>query len=153
MMRRTPLYVARTSDDDPPQFDVLEQYDIAYGFIEVAIELWRLAGSPDRAKAIDDVITSAYAFEPARLERDQLAALRDLLEGLEQALVGTLTDEHHMLSAAKVEELRGHVKTLDFNESYGADARRAVQDALVYVDHLRNILDEALAAGACILFD
>jgi len=153
MMRRTPLYLARTSDDDPPQFDVFAQYDNARGFIEVAAELWQLAGNPDRAKAIDDVITSAYAFEPARLERDQIAALRDLLEGLEQALVGTLTDEHHMLSAAKVEELRGHVKTLDFNESYGADARRAVQDALVYVDHLRNILDEALAAGACILFD
>jgi len=153
MMRRTPLYLARTSDDDPPQFDVFAQYDNARGFIEVAAELWQLAGNPDRAKAIDDVITSAYAFEPARLERDQIAALRDLLEGLEQALVGTLTDEHHMLSAAKVEELRGHVKTLDFDWNQRVDGRVAVQEALIYVDHLRNILDEALAANACILFD
>jgi hypothetical protein len=152
-MRRTPLHVARASDDDPSQFDTLASYDIAYGFIEVATELWRLAGNPDRANAIEGVITSAYGFEPARLERDQIAALRDLLEGLEQALVGTLTDEHHMLSAAKVEELRGHVKTLDFDWNQRVDGRSAVQEALIYVDHLRNILDEALAASACILFD
>jgi hypothetical protein len=29
----------------------------------------------------------------------------------------------------------------------------AVQEALIYVDHLRSIADDALAAGACILFD
>ena len=58
-----------------------------------------------------------------------------------------------MLSREKVDELRGNVKTLDFNESYGADARRAVQTALSYVDGLRGILDKAREQHACILFD
>ena len=46
------------------------------------------------------------------------------------------------------------VKTLDFSDGWpDVDPRGAVQEALVYVHHLRNILDEALAANACILFD
>ncbi len=116
------------------------------------MELWRLAGREDRASAIDDVITSAYYDEPPRLKQSQIEALRGLLDGLEQALVGTLTDEEHLLSEAKVEELRGHTETLDFAEWRGKEgARYAVQEALIYVDHLRSIANEALAAGASIL--
>jgi len=154
MMSRLPLHLARVSNADPPEVDVIDSYDKAQGFIEVAMELWRLAGRDDRASAIDDVIASSVDYEPQRLERAQIEALRDLLAGLEQALVGTLTDEEHLLSAAKVEELRGHTKTLDWAEWRGKEgARYAVQEALIYVDHLRTILDEALAAGASILFD
>jgi hypothetical protein len=151
MMSRIPLHLAHVSDTDPPEVDVIDTYDKAYGFVEVAMELWRLAGRADRASAIDDVIASAVDYKPRRLEPAQIEELRALLDGLEQALVGTLTDEEHLLSAAKVEELRGHTETLDFNESYGGNARAAVQEALIYVDHLRSIANEALAAEASIL--
>jgi len=156
MMSRRPLHLAHVSDTDPPEVEVIDSYDKAYGFVEVAMELWRLAGRNDRATAIHDVIVSRVDYEPSRLERAQIHELRDLLDGLEQALVGTLTDEEHLLSAAKVEELRGHAKTLDLSDTFGSlarDPRYAVQEALVYVDHLRTIADEALAAGASILFD
>jgi hypothetical protein len=154
MMSRLPLHLARVSDTNPPEVDVIDSYDKARGFIEVAMELWRLAGRNDRASAIRRVIVSSVDYEPQRLERAQIKELRDLLDGLEQALVGTLTDEEHLLSEAKVEELRGHTETLDFAEWRGKEgARYSVQEALIYVDHLRAILDEALAAGACILFD
>jgi len=153
MMRRTPLHIARVSEVDPSEVEVLRTNEIAYGFLEVASELWRLAGHPARAKAIDDVITSAYELEPPRLDKPRIVALGALLNGLEQALVGTLTDDQHLLSREKVDELRETTKTLDFNESFGADAREAVQHALIYVDHLRDILDEALGKDASILFD
>ena len=156
MMSRLPLHLAHVSDTDPPQIDVVDSYPKAYGFVQVAMELWRLAGHEDRASAIQDVIASSVDYEPQRLERAQIEELRALLDGLEQALVGTLTDEAHMLSAAKVEELRGHTETLDLAETFGSirqDPRGAVQEALIYVQHLRTIADTALAAGACILFD
>jgi hypothetical protein len=154
MMSRIPLHLAHVSETDPPEVDVIDSYDKAYGFVDVAMELWRLARRDDRASAIRRVIASSVRYEPNRLERAQIEALRELLEGLEQALVGTLTDEDHMLSAAKVEELRGHTETLDLADSFGSlarDPRYAVQEALIYVDHLRTIADEALAAGASIL--
>jgi hypothetical protein len=58
-----------------------------------------------------------------------------------------------MLSVAKVAELRGQTLILDLDESRGDLAREAVLEALVYVDHLRTIANEALAANASILFD
>ena len=156
MMSRLPLHLAYISDTDPSLVMVIDSYDKARGFVEVAIELWRLAGRDDRASAIEDVMAGSVDYDPQRLERAQIEVLRGLLDGLEQALVGTLTDEEHMLSAAKVEELRGHTETLDLADSFGSlarDPRYAVQEALIYVDHVRTIADKALAGGACILFD
>lgn len=152
-MRRTPLHIARVSNDVPPKIDVIASNEIAYGFVEVAAELWELAGRPDRAKQIDEVISSAYELEPAQLQSTHQRALRSLLEGLEKALVGTVTDEQHVLSRKQIAQLRERAKVVDLDESWGADARYAIQSALIYVDHLRAILDEALAQDASILFD
>jgi hypothetical protein len=153
MMSRLPLHLAHVSDTAPPEVDVIDSYDKAQGFIEVAMELWRLAGRDDRASAIEAVIASSVRYEPNRLERAQIEELRRLLDGLEEALVGTVTDEQHMLSPETVEQLRGRTETLDVAEARGDLARHAVDEALLYVHHLRTIADTALAAGACILFD
>ncbi|HWO18738.1 MAG TPA: hypothetical protein VNO30_08175 [Kofleriaceae bacterium] len=59
-MTRTPLHIARVSDGEPPTIEVLDSNEIARGFLEVATELWRLAGHEDRAIAIENLITSAY---------------------------------------------------------------------------------------------
>jgi hypothetical protein len=150
-MYRIPLHLARVSGTTPPEVKVIDSYDKAYDFVEIAMELWRLAGREDRASAIEDVMASSVDYEPRRLERAQIEELRTLLDGLEQALVGTLTDEQRLLSSEKVAELRGRTDALDLAEWRGESARYAVQEALIYVDHLRSIADEALAAGASIL--
>ena len=147
-MRRAPLCIARSSTEDPSEVEVLANYDTAYGSIEVASERWRLSGNLGRAKAFDEAVTSAFACTPSRLGESKIVALRASLEGLEEALVGTLTDDRHLLTREQIEELRNVSKTLSFDESYGADAREAVLDALVHVHHLRDILDEALASQA-----
>ncbi len=151
-MRRTPLHIARVSDDDPAEVDVLRTNEIAYGFLEVASELWRLAGDATRATAIDDVVTSAYELEPPRLDEPRIVKLRSLLNDLEPALVGTLTDGEHMLSDEQVEQLRGKAKAIEVG-AFGSDPRFAVQSALVLVGNLRDILDEARDQHASILFD
>lgn len=153
MISRRPLYLTRPSESDPAGMEVVRTYDVGYGFFKVAVELWRLAGRADRAEAFSETFASAWNEEPAQLGRAQIMRLRELLEGLEDALVGTVTDDQHLLSSEKVEELRDRTQTLDFNESFGADARQAVQHALVYIHHLRDILDEALARDAKIMFD
>ena len=153
MMSRTPLHIARVSDDDPPTVEVLSSNEIARGFLEVAIELWQLADREDRASAIEKLITSAYRTAPPRWARAQITRLRELLAGIEQALRGTITDEQHLLSREKIDELRGRVEAIDLGGFPGSDATYAVQEALVYIDRLRDIADEALANDACILFD
>ena len=153
MMRRTPLHIARVSDHTPAQVEVLRTSEIAYGFLEVAAELWRLAGDAARARAIEAVVTSAYELEPPRLDQPRIVALQRLLDDLDIALVGTVTDGAHMLSPEKVAELRGKVTTLEVHGEFGADPHYAVQSALLCVDHLRDLLDEATASHACILFD
>jgi hypothetical protein len=152
MMRRTPLHIARVSNDDPPKIEVLDSNEIARGYLDVAMELWRLAGHEDRASAIQELIYSAQDFEPPRWMRAQITELRALLDGIEQALVGTVTDEHHLLSPEKAEEIRG-VEVLEIGAFPGADPRYAIQSALIYIFHLRNLADEALANDASILFD
>jgi hypothetical protein len=150
MMQRTPLHLARLDGD---RVEVLESYDIARGFLDVAIELWQLAGREDRATAIEALITSAYELEPPRWERAQIARLPELLDGLEPALRGTVTDGELFLPTERVEELRGRVDAIDLGSLPGTDARNAIQEALVYVDHLRDIATEALARDASVLFD
>lgn len=155
MMSRLPLHLGHVSSLDPKDVNVIESYPKAYGFVEVAIELWRLAGRDDRASAIHNVIASSVDYNPPRLERAQIEQLRSLLGGLEAALIGPLTDQQHLLSHETVQKLRGHAQTLDLADAWGSlprDPRYAVQEALVFVEHLRTILDEALAAGASILF-
>ena len=153
MMRRTPLHIARLSEDDPPTIEVLDSNEIARGFLDVAIELWRLAGHEERASEIENLIISANATDPRRWARAQITRLRELLDGIEQALVGTLTDEQHLLSREKIDELRGRVEAIELGEFPGSNATYAVQEALVYIDRLRDIADDALANDACILFD
>lgn len=151
MMSRAPLYIARVSDDDPPTIEVLDSNEIARGFLEVAIELWRLAGHEDRASAIEELIYSAHDAEPPRWDRAQITRLRELLDGIDQAVIGPITDEEHMLSREKIDELRGRVEAIDIDSYERADPRYAIQSALVYIDRLRDIADDALANDACIL--
>jgi len=160
-MTRRPLYIGRPLNDDPgpEDFDVLEEYSKAYGFFEVAQELWRLAGREDRAEAIQEVLRSAVRYKSPRIDREHLVALREALDGLEDALVGPVIDEQHMLSMDKVNELRNRPEVLelhevmDLDESRGDLAREAVMEALIHVDNLRGIADRALAEDAQILFD
>lgn len=153
MMTRSALYVARVSADDPSDLEVLHCNDIAYGFFEVAAELWRLSGDLARAEAFDAVVASAFELEPPQLDKSRIESLKGLLEGLDHAAYDALTDGDHLLSRERIEELRGITQTLELDESDGSDARYAIQVALVYVDNLRGILDEALSNEASILFD
>jgi hypothetical protein len=150
-MRDRALHLARITDG---AVDVVESYDKAYGFVDVAVELWSLADRPDRSASVEAAMATAFELEPPRLDKPRLEELCAALSGLEAALVGTLTDAEHLLSRERVTDLRGKSEHLDLGAWRGDEsARYAVQEALIYVDNLRNIIDEALAADACIVWD
>lgn len=155
---RTALVLGRPlsplkENPDWDDFEILASYKRAHGFSKIAIELWRLAGRDDRAEALDTAMLNAYDYDPPRLDRERIIALRDALDGLDEALVGPVIDEEHFLSMEKVTELRGKTEALDLDESRGDLARHAVMEALVYVHHLRDIANDALEADAQILID
>lgn len=151
MIRRAPLYLVgpATDTDGAP----LVSYDDAYGYIDFAAELWRLIGNNDRARAIEAVIARAYEHDVAALETADIIELRDLIAGLDSAIIGPLTDEHRLLSMERVRDLRGRTKSLDVGESRGELATHALSEAMVGVDNLLLILTEALQRGAHIAFD
>jgi hypothetical protein len=150
-MRDRPLHLARVIDGE---IDVVNTYDKAYGFVDVAMELWTLAGRADRSAAVEEAMSNAFDLEPPRLDKPRLEQLRAALSGLEDALIGTLTDAEHMLSLERVKALRGTSENLDLGEWRSDEsARHAVEEALIYAEHLRSIIDEALAADACIVWD
>lgn len=98
------------------------------------------------------MLISAYELEPPQPQSTHQRALRSLLDGLEKELVGTVTDEQHMLSREQIAPLRERAKVVvDLDESWGVDARYAIQSALVYVDHLRDIVDETVAEDAILV--
>lgn len=82
-----------------------------------------------------------------------IAALLASLEGLEAALKRTVTDDTLRLSMAKVVELRSQETELWLGEERGELATGAIQEAMIYVKHARDILNEALEKDAWIYFD
>src|SRR5262249_31990019 len=78
----------------PGQPDVLETYDDARSHIDVAKELWSLAEDDARAGAIANVVDRAYERESRTLVAADIDELLALLDGLEDALARTITDEH-----------------------------------------------------------
>jgi len=152
-MRRAPIHIARVIDSESGELDVIATWDIAYGYYEVAAELWRLAGDEDRSVAIEDIFLSAYDFTPPRLDAARMVALRAQLDGIEDALARGVTDAEHVLSMQKVQELRPVARELDLDEARGELARYAVQEALVYVDRIRQMIDFALKNDAQLVLD
>ncbi|MDQ3341627.1 MAG: hypothetical protein M4D80_41275 [Myxococcota bacterium] len=130
---------------------MLHTYERIYRSIDVAAELWRLLDREKDAKEIESVVASAFEHEPARLETGQIPAL--LVEPLDKAIVGPLTDAEERLSAEKINMLRGRTDLFDLDEARGEDAQWAVSEAMVGITNLQRILRDALTEGAFLVFE
>ncbi|MBA3499021.1 MAG: hypothetical protein M4D80_28995 [Myxococcota bacterium] len=135
------------------ELDVLHTYERIYRSIDVAAELWRLLDGEEAAKQIESVVASAFEHEPARLETGQIAALLALVEPLDKAIVGPLTDADERLSAEMISMLRGRTDVFDLDEARGEDAHWAVSEAMVGITNLQRILRDALTEGAFLVFE
>jgi hypothetical protein len=146
------LHVVRPPVVAELDLDILESYAV-YDHFTLAAELWRLAGHPERAQAIEGVVTRAYRYDVPLLTTPDIVKLLELLGGLSDAVVGTITDGEHKIPVDRLPELRMRTKLLDVTESRGSDAVFAVQEALVDVENLEGALRSALQHEAHVVFD
>lgn len=132
--------------------DIVESYAL-YDHFALAAELWRLSGNHERAADIEATVSRAYRFDVPLLTTPDITKLLQLLSGLNDAVVSTITDREHKIPPEKLADLRMQHTLLDVSESRGHDAAFAVQEALVDVENLEGALRAALQHQAHIVFD
>jgi hypothetical protein len=134
--------------------EVIETYERNYSRIDLAADLWRLIGGETGAQRIDAVMSRAYAREVPTLDEAGIADLLEPVESLPAALRRDLPlGPHDRLTMAQVEDLRKRIDKLDLEESRGALAIHALEEAIFDIDGLARILRRAQAEGAHILFN
>ena len=134
------------SDEDIDRA-VVEAYEPVKSFLDVAIELWRLADDDKRASAIESLLEDVYEREQVIMTTAETNELLQLLEGLEAQLVGKVIDDKWMVQSNRLSELRARTETLNLDESRGHLAVHAVGEGLCGVLWLQKILREALERG------
>ena len=150
------IYLVRPEwdgDDEDMDDAVVEEYEPAKSFLEVAPELWRRAGNHERAATIEALVDRVYERQRRWMTASEIEELLQLLEGVEDALVGTVVDEHWMLRPEQVPELRKRTKYLHLDENRGDLAVSGVAAGISDVYSLRAILREALVRGLLISLD
>ncbi|MCG8423131.1 MAG: hypothetical protein MJE77_34950 [Proteobacteria bacterium] len=150
------LYLVRP-DWDGPEEDrdeaEVEEFEYARRFLRVAPELWRLAGDHERAATIEALIDQVYKRERRWMTASEIEELLQMLNGIEDALVGTVVDEHWMLRPEQVPELRARTNFLHLEESRGELAVSGVASGISDVYSLCAILRKARDRGLLVSLD
>jgi hypothetical protein len=92
--------------EDASDYGFVESFQYGLSYLHAAMELWGLAGDPERIKQIDAVLDRAYQRPEHILQAADIDELIALLEGLEDRLVGTVVDEHRKIRRDQLPELR-----------------------------------------------
>ncbi|MCG8421408.1 MAG: hypothetical protein MJE77_26110 [Proteobacteria bacterium] len=140
-------------EDENMDQAVVEAYEPAKSFLEVAPELWRLAGDDERADRIEALVDQVYERDRRWMTAEEIEQLIRWLDGIEAALVGKVVDEQWMVRPDQLPALRAHTKTLDLDERRGELACHAVGEGIGDVCSLRSILREAVDRGLLISLD
>ena len=142
-------------DGDDADMDqaAVEAYEPAKSFFDVAIELWQLAGDVDRSATVERLLEQVYSRKRCWMTATEIKEFLRLLEGLEDALVGTVVDENWRVTPEQLPRLRACTETLDLGESRGEAAFSGVAEGIAQVCSLRSILREAVDRGLLISLD
>jgi hypothetical protein len=115
------------------------------GYINDAIELWRLAGDAERAEKIEQIARRGYARDSLVLDTDDIAAMNALLlNGLDDALKRSIIDSDWRIPVERMAEARLRSRLPELSEQRGESARDAVTDVFGRVATLSAFLTEAL---------
>jgi hypothetical protein len=115
------------------------------------MELWGLAGDPERIKQIDAVLDRAYQRPEHILEAADIDELIALLDGLEDRLIGTVVDVHRKIRRDQLPELRRRTTMFDLDETPGYVVENALREGMGRVQDVRDNLRHAREAGLEIL--
>jgi hypothetical protein len=121
--------------------------------IDVAIELWRLAGNEERAAKIYTLTTRAFGRDNRALSTEEIREFHGLLDGLDEVLKEALLDDKWQIPPERMEEVRRRTRLLDLDDLQGHRAREGVSEGLSQVHGLRDFLKEALDRGLYVALD
>jgi hypothetical protein len=149
--------VPRPLDWHPESEDADDRvvYSFEYGrsHFQVASELWALADDAGRAEKMEDTFSAAHRRKPRLMEKPDIELLRQLLEGLEDRLVGTFIDEHWNVPTDRIPELKRRTTMLEIDDIPHAVPEAAVAAGFSRVAIARNILQKALDENLNIVLD
>lgn len=148
------LYLVRPDVDEDSEEHVVDAIDRVSSGIDVAKELWQIAGNPSRSLAIKRAIDDGFDAEGCLIKTETIEELLRLTDGLEAAVrAGVPLDDEGKVSAEKLAELRASTKTLWLDESRGDAAPYGVREGVYAVHRLREVLVRAKQQGLYIAFD
>jgi hypothetical protein len=126
---------------------VVESYDHGWSDLDVARELWSLAGDDARANAIRDLIAAAFERDVAVWLPAGVDALVALIDRLPDALARTVTDDQLLVHPERMAHVRPHAQLIDVRDERGELARYGVAEAVTRAFAARNVLHEARERG------
>lgn len=130
--------------------------DLLHGphFMQVALELWRLANRQDRVESIRAILEVAHSREIPFLHVDEISQLDALLEGLDEAVKSALSlDEHLQIPLSRIEELRQRTKLLNLEARGDQIPADGVAAGVTEVYELRGFLQQAINRRLNLMLD
>jgi hypothetical protein len=146
------IYLVEPTENDPAG-KIVETHENVRSRIDVASELWKIAGEDRLAVEIDKLMRVAFSREPPTMSTAETKELLRLTDGLEQRLTSTLLDSHWLVSRETLPALRKQSRTLDLGVERGDLATAGVGEGLLEVLALRRLLEHALEANLLIAFE
>jgi hypothetical protein len=122
-------------------------------YLDVARELWRLAGNEDRAAEIEALLERAYDRDNRDLNPTEIAELDRLLGGLEEALKQTVMDSNSVVPLERLPELRLLARVIDLEDRPQHRAIDGVSEGNSQVYLLREFLRQAMDRGLHLALD
>lgn len=150
------LYLVRPDwhgDPEDAHESVVESYPNGRSHLEVAMELWRVAGVEDRARRMEDVMDRAWERDRPVMDSTDIDEMLQELEGIEPALETSVIGPDWKLSPEQVDELRNKTKLLDLSDIPGHIPTNAMFEAISRVRAAQSILREARERGLHIALD
>jgi hypothetical protein len=150
------LYLVRPEwhgETEHPEDWAVEPYRNGPSHIQVAIELWRLAGRDDRAKAIEALLEVAYDRDRPYWNDSEAAKLLENIEGLDSELEKTVVGTDWLVPQDQLSDLRARSTLVDLDEARGPDARAGIAEAMSRVVGLREFLRGAVSQKLDIAVD
>jgi hypothetical protein len=142
----TLYYVRPVWHDEREHADesVVETYRNGPSDIQVAMELWHLAGNGDGAREIEEILERSFNDDDLILDAEHLDMLIENLERLEPEVERSLVGPDWRVPEENLRTLRAFTTLVDIDEGRGPLANVGVLEAMSRVVALRNILREAL---------
>lgn len=123
-------------------------------FIQVALELLRLARRDDRVKEIEAILEVAHEREPPTLHTEEVKTFNALLEGLDQSVKEYLQlDDLWQIPLERMAEVRERTRLLHLGNAEGSTGTDGVAEGITQVYELRGFLEQAIERSLNVALD